>query len=114
MRIESYSFGSMKVDGAEYTSDLIIFPDRVSSGWWRKEGHKLSMEDLEQVFEFKPEVLVVGKGSSGLMAIPASTETALREQGIELIAKNTGEAWPLFNEETAKGKKVVGAFHLTC
>jgi len=33
--IESYSFGQMVIDGQEYTSDLIIFPDRINSSWWR-------------------------------------------------------------------------------
>ena len=67
MRIDSYSFGVMKVDGAEYTADLIIFPDRIRANWWRKQGHSLAVEDLDDVLGFKPEVLVIGKGASGLM-----------------------------------------------
>ncbi len=35
MHIDSYSFGSMTVDGTGYGHDLIVFPDRVMSGWWR-------------------------------------------------------------------------------
>ncbi len=114
MRIDSYSFGVMKVNGAEYRTDLIVFPDRVRSDWWRKQGHILAIEDLDDVLDFKPEVLIVGKGISGLMQIPASTKKALQEKGIGLIAENTGRAWQLFNEQIQKGKKVVGAFHLTC
>ena len=114
MRIESYSFGVMKVDGVEYSADLIVFPDRIKSNWWRKQGHSLAIEDLDDVLEFKPEVLIVGIGASGLMQIPASTKKVLQEEGIELIAENTGRAWQLFNEQIQKGKKAVGAFHLTC
>ena len=114
MRIESYSFGLMKIDGAEYTGDLILFPDKVKSNWWRKQGHSLTIEDLDDVFAFKPEVLVIGKGASGMMEVPASTTKALQEQGIEVIAKNTCQAYNIFNEQIEKGKKVVGAFHLTC
>jgi hypothetical protein len=33
MRIDSYSFGVMKVDGKEYRQDLIVFPDKVRSNW---------------------------------------------------------------------------------
>jgi len=114
MRIDSYSFGVMKVDGTEYRTDLIVFPDRVKSNWWRNQGHSLSIEDLDDVLEFKPEVLIVGKGMSGIMQIPASTVKALQEKGIGLIAENTGRAWQIFNEQIQKGKKAVGAFHLTC
>lgn len=114
MHIDSYSFGVMKVDGAEYRSDLIIFPDKIKQNWWRVQGHNLSVEDLEDVLEFKPEVLIVGKGASGLMQIPTSTAKALQHQGIELIAEDTGRAWKFFNEQAQKGRKAVGAFHLTC
>lgn len=114
MRIDSYSFGVMKVEGTEYTADLIIFPDRITPNWWRRQGHSLAIEDLNDVLDFKPEVLVIGKGASGLMEIPASTEKVLQEKGIEVIAKNTGQAWGLFNEQIEKGRKAVGTFHLTC
>jgi hypothetical protein len=114
MRIDSYSFGIMKVDGTEYRGDLIVFPDKVRPNWWRKEGHSLALEDLDDVLAFKPDILVVGKGASGLMKVPTSTEEALQENGIEIIAAKTGQAWGIFNEQIEKGKKVVGAFHLTC
>ncbi len=121
MRIDSYSFGTIKINGTEYKEDLIVFasrgagaPDKIKSNWWRKEGHSLSVEDLADVFEFKPEILVVGKGASGLMEVPASTQKTLQEAGIEVIAEHTGQAWSIFNEQVEKGKKVVGAFHLTC
>lgn len=114
MRIDSYSFGVMKVNGTEYKADLIVFPDKVRANWWRKQGHSLAIEDLDDIFDFKPEVLVVGTGASGLMEISDSTKTALQKGGIELFAANTGQALCLFNELLQKGKKVVGAFHLTC
>jgi hypothetical protein len=121
MRIDSYSFGVMKVGGTEYRGDLIVFasrgaggPDKVRSNWWRKEGHSLAVEDLDDVLAFKPDILVIGKGASGLMKVPASTEEALHENGIEIVAAKTGQAWGIFNEQVEKGKKVVGAFHLTC
>jgi hypothetical protein len=124
MRIDSYSFGVMKINGAEYRSDLIVFPaatgrrhggpDRIRSDWWRKQGHSLAIEDLDDVLDFKPEVLVVGKGASGLLEIPPSTKKLLQQAGIEVLAENTGRAWSLFNEQIEKGRKVAGAFHLTC
>ncbi len=114
MRIDSYSFGVMKVDGTKYRTDLIIFPDRIRANWWRRQGHSLAVEDLDDVIGFKPEVLVIGKGASGLMEIPASTKKTLQEEDIEVIAENTGQVWGIFNEQVEKGRKVVGAFHLTC
>ncbi len=113
-KIEHYSFGSMKINSREYQKDLIVFSDKILSGWWRREGHSLSIEDLKEVLNYKPDILIVGKGSSGMMSIPKSTKESLRERGIELVSENTDKAVESFNEHIEKGKKVVGAFHLTC
>lgn len=92
MRIESYSFGSMKVGGKVYDEDLIIFPERVKSGWWRREGHSLAIEDLEEVLDYNPEVLIIGTGAWGCLQIPSSTKKLIKKENIELIERNTEEA----------------------
>lgn len=114
--IESYDFGVMIIDGKRYTSDLIVFPEKVLSGWWRRDGHQLCVEDLKEVFSQTPppEVLVVGTGYSGLVKVLPEVEKALKERGIKLISKPTGEAYKTFNELLKAGKRVAGAFHLTC
>ena len=114
MRVESYSFGLMKIDGTEYQQDLIVFPDKIRPNWWRSQGHSLAIDDLQDVIEFKPELLIIGTGASGLMDVPTSTQKTLQDEGIEVIAKDTRQACSIFNEQIEKGKKVVGAFHLTC
>ncbi len=111
--IESYSFGRMKINGATYTSDLIIFPDHVKSDWWRTKGHELHIEDLEAVFKMKPGILVVGTGKFGLVKILPEIEKRLQDEGIKLIAEKTGKAYKTYNE-LSKSNRVVGAFHLTC
>ena len=114
--IEFYDFGTMIVNGKRYTSDLIVFPEKVLSGWWRREGHQLCLADLKEVLSHTPapEVLVVGTGYSGLVRVLPEVEEALKKRGIKLIAQPTGEAYKTFNEFLKAGKRVVGAFHLTC
>ena len=114
MKIDSYSFGTMMIEGKHYTSDVIVFPDRVISDWWRKEGHSLCIEDLDEVISYKPDVLIIGKGASGVMNVPNDTRKILQDNNIEIIDKNTSEAYRIFNEKIKQGIKVVGAFHLTC
>lgn len=111
--IDSYSFGRIVVDGEEYTSDVIIFPDRVQGSWWREEGHSLSLNDLKTVLDFRPGTLVVGVGYSGMMRIPESTKKVVEARGIELIAARSSQAVDEYNRLCASGR-VVGAFHLTC
>lgn len=112
--IDAYSFGSMTVDGEIYNADLIIFPDRIKAEWWRREGHALAVEDLDEVLAYKPEILVIGRGYSSCMQIPPDTKKALQYANIQVIDKSTGEAYPIFNRKLREGKKIVGAFHLTC
>jgi hypothetical protein len=113
VKIEKYHFGRVVIEGRTYTSDVIVYADRVTSNWWRREGHELSVEDLTDVFREKPDVLVVGTGSPGLMRILPETRLRLEEEKIELIAKPTEEACALFNVLQTK-REAVACLHLTC
>ncbi len=111
--IDSYEFGRIVINGKRYSNDLILFPDKVKDGWWRKEGHQIHIEDLKDVLKVKPEVLVVGTGYSGLMTIPPVTRKYVESEGIEIISQKTKEACETFNR-LIKSRKVVAALHLTC
>jgi len=111
--ISSYSFGRIIIDGKEYTSDVIIFPDRVKAGWWRIEGHTLHIEDVEDVIGEKPEVLIIGTGYAGMMRVLAETRQRLESEDIELIIEKTRRACETYNQ-LSKSKRVVAALHLTC
>lgn len=113
MKIDSYDFGQITIDGKRYRKDLIVFLDRVKADWWRKEGHHLQMEDLKEVLEAKPEVLVVGTGYYGAMTVPAETRKHVESEGIQLVVQKTAEACKTFNR-LVTSRKVVAALHLTC
>jgi hypothetical protein len=113
MNIEYYSFGKITIDGRKYTSDVIIYPDKVDSSWWRKEGHKLQIVDLTEVINAVPEVLVIGTGYSGVMVVPKETVSHLESKGITVYIERTTRAVELFNE-LQKDKTTVAALHLTC
>lgn len=112
--IESYGFGRIVIEGKEYTTDVIIFSDRVKDGWWRKEGHRLRIEDVEEVIKERPEVLIVGTGYWGLMRVPTETKRRIEERGIELIIQPTKQACKTYNKLIQSGKDAVAAFHLAC
>ncbi|MDY6863247.1 MAG: MTH938/NDUFAF3 family protein [Thermodesulfobacteriota bacterium] len=111
--IESYNFGEIIIDGTRYTNDLIIFTDRILDNWWRKEGHKVHLEDLKDVLPQKPEIIIIGTGDSGLVKIPSETKKYLESQGIKLIAQPTKKACQNYNK-LKNTQKIIAAFHLTC
>ncbi|MFB6088347.1 MAG: Mth938-like domain-containing protein [Candidatus Aenigmatarchaeota archaeon] len=113
MKIEDYSFGKIEINGRKFTEDVIIFPDRVESEWWRKNGHELNPRDIGEILEYGPDVLVVGTGTSGRMKVLNDVESLLKEHGIDLIKEKTDKAVESYNELRGK-KKVVAALHLTC
>ena len=113
MRIEHYSFGNIIIDGQTYTSDVIIYPDRVDASWWRKEGHYLQAGDLTDIISAEPDILIIGTGNWGVMIVPEETLKFVVSKGIEIRVERTRKAVELFNS-IEKDRKVIAALHLTC
>jgi len=113
MKIEHYSFGTITIDGKSYTSDVIIYPEKVDSSWWRQQGHSLHIVDLKDVILAGPEILIVGTGHSGAMVVPEETLSYLKSKGIDVHIARTDKAVELFNK-FQKNKKTIAALHLTC
>ena len=83
MEITRYRFGEIEVDGRTYTADVIITPERVVDTWRRKQGHNLAVADLAEIMAAKPEILVVGTGYHGRMAIHEETRRYLQAQSVQ-------------------------------
>jgi hypothetical protein len=113
MKIEGYSFGRIVVDGTEHKNDLLLLPDGQVKSWWRKQGHLLQWEDLEDALEAKPEVLVVGQGAAGAMELAEGLTQRLAREGIEALPSLTTKACEDFNR-LSPTRRVAAALHLTC
>lgn len=112
--IDACSFGKVEIDGREYDSDVIVYPDRVEDGWWRAEGHEFAPEDLKDVLADTPDVLVAGIGHSGRVEILPETKSLLADNDIELVAARTPEACDIYNGRLQTDDRVIAALHLTC
>jgi hypothetical protein len=91
-KIEGYDFGRVTIDGREETRDVIVLPGRVVRGWWRKEGHGLVLEDLDDVLDEFPERLLIGTGADGQMRPDPDTLETLRARGVDVELLPTAEA----------------------
>jgi hypothetical protein len=111
--IDAYDFGKIAVNGNSYATDLLVFPEKIKVGWQRKNGHCLHVADLNEALEAKPEVLVVGTGYSGMLAVPQETRRYVESEGIELVVQKTAEACKTFNR-LVESRNVVAALHITC
>jgi hypothetical protein len=114
MHIDSYNFGKIVIDETEYRSDCILIDQKVHSDWWRKNGHLLSIEDLDLIVHAKPKVLIIGTGTPGIMKVPQDVIQFLHEQNIDSEVMKTTKAVQRYNELSKTGTDVAAAFHLTC
>ncbi len=112
--ITEFSFGKIVVNGKTYKNDIKIIGGRVISEWWRKSGHRVEVEDISDILESEPEVVVIGKGSPGLLKSTASLRDYLAANHIELIEKKTSKAMDVFNGLLEQGRKVAAGFHISC
>jgi hypothetical protein len=111
-RLEDYSFGRVVADSEEQTRDLIVLPDRVVTDWWRRDGHSLAMEDLDDVLDELPERLVLGCGADGRLRPDPAVIDALERRGVAVEALPTEEAVRRYNE--LDERTTAAALHLTC
>jgi hypothetical protein len=111
-RIVDYRVGHVVVDGEAQAHDVIVLPERVLSDWWRADGHRLVLADLDDVIEELPERLVVGTGAYGQMRPDPETLEELRQRGVDVEALPTDEAVRRYGE--LDPRRTAAALHLTC
>ena len=112
--ITDFSFGKIVVNGKTYSDDIKIVHGQVISDWWRKSGHRVDVEDVADILESGPDILIIGKGSPGLMKTSTHLRERLADKNIKLIEKKTSKAIEVFNKLFQEGRKVAGGFHITC
>lgn len=112
--IERYRFGSITIDGKKYSSDLKIVNGEVVEGWWRRSGHLVDVNDIEDIFHAKPDYLVIGTGRFGRMKLSKMLKQHLEDCGMNYIVEVTSVAIETYNKLHKDGKSVAAGFHLTC
>ena len=114
LKVESYGFGRIRIDGKTYHEDLIILPDRVLESWRRARGHELRLDDLKEVLEADIDCLVIGTGYYGMVKVSDEVAEYFERKGVEVVIKPSREACEAYNERVDAGKRVALALHLTC
>jgi len=119
--IEEYKFGLIVIDGKTYNYDVEVRWNGEVLKWWRKEGHKIDVEDVKKAVEQSPDTIILGTGAYGVCKVTENCQNFIKEKGMKLIIDKTEEAVKTFNviskeskEEEGEQNKVIGLFHLTC
>jgi hypothetical protein len=111
-QLADYSFGRVTVDGSEQTRDLIVLPDQVVTDWWRREGHSLALEDVDEVLDELPEQLILGTGAYGRLHPDPEVIAELERRGVAVECLRTDEAVRRYG--ACDERRTAAALHLTC
>jgi len=115
MHIDRFRFGSVRIDGVDYSEDVIIVGGVVHSPWWRTAGgHVFAPVDLANIIEAAPGIMCLGTGAVGMVTVGDETIKAFEAVGTEVIVDRTGPVIEIFNTLVADGRDVAAALHLTC
>ena len=109
-----FSFGRLVVDGQICNNDIKIVNGKLVPDWWRKSGHKVEIEDVQDIIDSDSAILVIGKGQPGFMRVTESLREHLGKNDIKLIVEQTSDAIQTFSRLMQQGKQVSGGFHVGC
>jgi hypothetical protein len=117
--INSTEFGSITIDDKKYDQVLIV-GEKVEEREYDKlkdffgTSHKIGEWELLELFNEKPEIIIIGTGQSGALTVDEKVINTIKEKGIELIIVKTPEAIISYNKKIQEGKKVNSLIHTTC
>ncbi|MGA8593410.1 MAG: MTH938/NDUFAF3 family protein [Bryobacteraceae bacterium] len=115
MRFETFSFGSIRIDGVTYNHDVVI--DR---GEIRKRRKKRSRKfrdafghtplSIEEKIPWKCRRLVVGTGT-GALPVMADVKKEAKRRNVQLLVVPTSEAIKALRENPDQTNAIL---HVTC
>lgn len=115
MRFESFSFGSIRIDGVTYEHDVVIDRGAVRK---RRKGPSRRFRDtyghtplsIEEEIPWHCRQLVIGTGT-GALPVMDQVEREARRREIELVVAPTARAIELLNQQPADTNAIL---HVTC
>ena len=106
--VRSVSEAGIEVIDRLCTGPLILSSDRLLEHWDVDSPTELSEPHLEPIFEFRPEVVLLGTGASQIF-LSAEVMMAFYRRGIGVEVMTTDAACRTFNVLASEGRNVVAA-----
>lgn len=104
--IHEYGPGSVTISEQNYTTSLIVCPERIISDWPPQVFTDLSALHLEAIAELQPELVILGTGQD-LHFPSAEVLEPLLAKSIGFEIMDTGAACRSYNILVSEGRRVV-------
>ena len=115
-KVDSFSFGSIVIEGKQYNRDVLIFPDGTvrprPGGFWRFGSHTIKKEELDRLAQVGADEIVVGTGIDPIARLTPDAESWANETKLNLTVVASPEAVDRFNRLVEEGKRVSALIHI--
>jgi hypothetical protein len=117
-KIDELIFGSIIVEGKKYRRDILLFADgtvkKRRGGFLMFGSHKIKKQELEELSQGQPEIIIVGTGTNGAAHIAPEAESWAKGKNLSLLVQPSYDAVARVNELAEQKKKVAALIHITC
>ena len=109
--INDSEYGWITIDSQKYESDVFINVNGEVEE--REKSHEIKKEEIEYLLKDNPNVIVIGKGTSGSAECNADAKAFIEMLDVEVIIDNTPDIREKYNHYAAE-KRVAALIHTTC
>lgn len=109
--IQAFEYGRITIADKDYTKDVLISPGGDIGISKRENEHVVTMEDIKPLIKEKPEVLILGLGTIGMVKVRPDVKKKVSAQGIKLHAYKTEKAVELYRDLRSQ-KSTAALIHL--
>lgn len=109
--IQAFEFERMVIDGREFSTDVMIYPDGQIKAWKRKDEHDLRAGDVKKIIKQHPKLVLLGLGTIGNLNVRPGVYEKLKEAGIEVLEYKTDKAIETYKERREEDG-TAALFHL--
>jgi hypothetical protein len=117
-KINELTFGSIVVEGKKYRRDVLIFADgtvkKRKGGFLMFGSHEIKKQELEELSQGQPEIIIVGTGTNGAARVAPEAESWARGKNLSLLVQPSYDAVTRLNELVEQKRKVAALIHITC
>ncbi len=97
--IQAFEFEKIVIDGREFGTDVMIYPNGKIKKWKRKDEHDLRASDIKKIVKQHPKRVILGLGTVGNLNVRPKVYEMLKEAGIEILAYKTDKAIEIYKEQ---------------
>lgn len=97
--IQAFEFEKIIIDGREFGTDVMIYPNGKIKKWKRKDEHDLRASDIKKIVKQHPKRVILGLGTVGNLNVRPKVYEMLKEAGIEILAYKTDKAIEIYKEQ---------------